>query len=87
MKEVKVTIDTTTAEGRQIVEELKRFPDIVAFENGLPNLEEPTVTYKKVATLDKDKDRDISGKYIKSELFWNLIERKRKKFCTDNGVV
>lgn len=25
--------------------------------------------------------------YIESELFWALVEKKREKFCTDNGIV
>jgi hypothetical protein len=46
-------------------------------------VEEPVKTYKRDEPLDKD----IGGEYIKSELFWELVERKRKKFCTDNGIV
>ncbi|SFK48715.1 hypothetical protein [Proteiniphilum acetatigenes] len=83
MKEIKLTIDITSPEGRQIVEKLKQFPDIVTFENDLPAVEEPVKTYKRDEPLDKD----IGGEYIKSELFWELVERKRKKFCTDNGIV
>ena len=67
---IKVTIDITTPEGRQIVEELKQFPDIVNFDDDV-----------------SIKNLPIVNDYMESEVFWKLVESKRRKFCTDNGII
>ncbi len=82
---IKVTIDVTSPEGRQIVEELKQFPDIVIFDDDLSTVAEPTKTYESATSSVKNSP--IDNDYIESEVFWKLIESKRKKFCTDNGIV
>ena len=76
MKKVKVTIDISSPEGRQIVEELKQSPDIVSFESDLSILEEPVKVYKPKEVLKKN----IPDEYIESELFWAFVEKKREKF-------
>jgi len=82
---IKVTIDVTSPEGRQIVEELKQFPDIVIFDDDLSTVAEPTKTYESATSSVKNSP--IDNDYIESEVFWKLIESKRKQFCTDNGIV
>ena len=84
MKSIKITIDISSPEGRQIVEELKQFPDLVSFED-VSVMEDPLETYN--ISLDKTSKKIISEKYIQSDLFWKLVENKRKKFCIDNDIV
>jgi len=83
--QVRVTIDIRSPEGRQIMEELKQFPDIVTFESDLPGVAEPIKTYG--TGILSGTDPSIAKEYIESEVFWELIESKRKKFCSDHGIV
>lgn len=83
--QVRVTIDITSPEGRQIAEELRRFPDIVTFESDLPGVTEPVNTYG--TGILSDMDTSIAKGYIENGVFWKLIESKRKKFCSDHGIV
>ncbi|MFA7493501.1 MAG: hypothetical protein WCZ43_08300 [Proteiniphilum sp.] len=87
MKEIKVTIDISSPEGRQIVEELKQFPDIVSFESDLSLLEDPIKIYEQKVHQEEILKKNISDEYLESELFWALVEKKREKFCMDNGLV
>lgn len=82
---VKATIDITSREGREIVEYLKQFPDEVTFESDISAVEESVEAYKLVTPSDKS--QSVTGEYIEGEVFWKIIEEKRRKFCIDNGIV
>lgn len=85
MKTVKLIIDITSLEGRQIVEELRKFPDIVSFENDYSAVKDPISVYD--VSQGRTLKKDVSDKYIESDLFWKLVEKKREKFCADNGIL
>lgn len=85
MKTVKLIIDITSPEGRQIVEELKKIPDIVSFENDCSTVKDPAGAYH--VSPDKTLKKKCLDEYIESDLFWELVESKREKFCADNGIV
>ena len=85
MKTVKLIIDITSPEGRQIVEELRKFPDIVSFENDYSAVKDHISVYD--VSQGRTLKKDVSDKYIESDLFWKLVEKKREKFCADNGIL
>ena len=85
MKTVKLTIDFTSPEGKQIVEELKQFPDIVFFGNELSEMEEPVKAYD--ISPKKTLKKDIPDKYMESDLFWELVEQKRETFWRKSSSI
>lgn len=82
---VKVIIDITSSEGREIVEYLKQFPDEVTFESDISAVEESVEAYRRIQPSTTTKTPPPG--YMTSEEFWEKAVEDTRKFCEKHDIL